>query len=118
MVARARTHDPKTSWEAADKMNTNRLERVVLDLIKRHGKEGAIHDDVYKLYLEDAKKFATHHNDFDPYTDMVKEGSITPRYITLEKKGLIIRNGDTRKSRSGRSQLVMYFNEEISTKKS
>ena len=37
-----------------------------------------------------------------------REGSITPRYATLERKGLITRNGDTRKGRAGRSQLVMY----------
>ena len=106
--AMARTHDPKTSWEAAESVDTNRLEKLVLDLIKRHGQEGAIHDEVYKMYIDDAKKFASHHNDFNPYTDMHKEGSITPRYATLERKGLITRNGDTRKGSAGRSQLVMY----------
>jgi len=37
-----------------------------------------------------------------------REGSITPRYATLERKGFITRNGDTRKGNAGRSQLVMY----------
>ena len=45
--AMARTHDPKTSWEAAEKVNTNRLERVVLDAITAHGQNGAIHDQVW-----------------------------------------------------------------------
>jgi len=42
------------------------------------------------------------------FKDAFREGSITPRYATLERKGLITRNGDTRKGRAGRSQLVMY----------
>lgn len=91
--AMARTHDPKTSWEAAEKVNTNRLERVVLDAITAHGERGAIHDDVWETL---------------PHIGNVREGSITPRYASLERKGLIIRNGDTRKGSAGRSQLVMY----------
>ena len=31
--AKARTHDPKTSWEAAEKVDTNRLERVDLKML-------------------------------------------------------------------------------------
>jgi len=91
--AMARTHDPKTSWEAAEKVNTNRLERVVLDTITAHGEKGAIHDDVWETL---------------PDIGNVREGSITPRYASLERKGLIYRNGDTRKGNAGRSQLVMY----------
>jgi len=91
--AMARTHDPKTSWEAAEKVNTNRLERVVLDAITAHGQNGAIHDEVWETL---------------PYLGNVREGSITPRYASLERKGLIYRNGDTRKGNAGRSQLVMY----------
>jgi len=92
--AMARTHDPKTSWEAAEKVNTNRLERVVLDAITAHGERGAIHDEVWRS--------------LSPNLGFVREGSITPRYATLERKGLIYRNGDTRKGEAGRSQLVMY----------
>ena len=91
--AMARTHDPKTSWEAAEKVNTNRLERVVLDAITAHGQNGAIHDQVWETL---------------PHLGNVREGSITPRYASLERKGLIYRNGDTRKGNAGRSQLVMY----------
>tara|TARA_B100000212_G_scaffold249602_1_gene190879 strand:+ start:1099 stop:1413 length:315 start_codon:yes stop_codon:yes gene_type:complete len=95
--AKARTHDPKTSWEAAEKVDTNRLEQVVLKAIIAHGDGGATHDEVF-TYLSMRFK------------DAFREGSITPRYATLERKGLITRNGDTRKGRAGRSQLVMYSN--------
>ena len=94
--AKARTHDPKTSWEAAEKVDTNRLEQVVLRAIIAHGDGGATHDEVF-TYLSMRFK------------DAFREGSITPRYASLERKGLITRNGDTRKGRAGRSQLVMYF---------
>ena len=104
--ALARTHDPKTSWEAADKVNTNRLEKIVLDCIKAHGLYGATHDDVWQTLPQLSGKGgrSTH----------VREGSITPRYAQLEKKGLIYRDGTTRKGGMGRSQLVMYFNEKKS----
>ena len=71
--AKARTHDPKTSWEAAEKVDTNRLEGIVLRAIKESGAKGAIHDDVYaRLELH-----------------KIRESSITPRYKQLENKGLI-----------------------------
>ena len=104
--ARARTHDPKTSWEAADKVNTNRLEKIVLDCIKAHGNNGAIHDDVWNTLPQLSGKGGRSLN--------VREGSITPRYAQLEKKGLIYRDGTTRKGEMGRSQLVMYFKEKKS----
>ena len=97
--AMARTHDPKTSWEAAERVDTNRLEKYVLDGIKSFGHIGAIHDELYQKLIKDSAMFKM---------IVPKEGSITPRYATLERKGLIIRNGDTRKGNSGRSQLVMY----------
>ena len=94
--AMARTHDPKTSWEAAESVDTSRLEKIVLSSIKAHGKIGATHDEVWS-HLTKSHRHST-----------FREGSITPRYATLERKGLIIRNGDTRKGSAGRSQLVMY----------
>ena len=99
--ALARTHDPKTSWEAAEKVDTNRLEKVVLKAIQAHGENGATHDQIFQ-YLN----MISHKSGFK---DAYREGSITPRYATLERKGLITRNGDTRKGRAGRSQLVMYY---------
>ena len=94
--AKARTHDPKTSWEAAEKVDTNRLERVVLKAIQAHGESGATHDQIFQ-YLSMRFK------------DAYREGSITPRYATLERKGFIKRDGTTRKGKAGRSQLVMFY---------
>ena len=94
--AKARTHDPKTSWEAAESVDTNRLEKIVLNSIKAHGKKGATHDEVWTNLMIKHR------------VNTFREGSITPRYATLERKGLITRNGDTRKGRAGRSQLGMY----------
>ena len=93
--AMARTHDPKTSWEAAEKVDTNRLEKVVLKAIQSHGESGATHDQVF-TYLSMRFK------------DAFREGSITPRYASLERKGFIKRDGTTRKGKAGRSQLVMF----------
>ena len=93
--AMARTHDPKTSWEAAEKVDTNRLEKVVLKAIQSHGEGGATHDQVF-TYLSMRFKNA------------FREGSITPRYASLERKGFIKRDGTTRKGKAGRSQLVMF----------
>tara|TARA_Y100000114_G_scaffold119228_1_gene113874 strand:+ start:194 stop:541 length:348 start_codon:yes stop_codon:yes gene_type:complete len=94
--AKARTHDPKTSWEAAEKVDTNRLEKIVLKAIQAHGEGGATHDQIFQ-YLSMRFK------------DAFREGSITPRYATLERKGFIKRDGTTRKGRAGRSQLVMFY---------
>ena len=105
--AMARTHDPKTSWEAAEKVNTNRLESFVLDIIKEHGEQGCTHDELMKHYQNMSIAFASENPEWTP-DDMHSVGSITPRYAALERKGLMIRNGDTRKGKSGRSQLVMY----------
>ena len=93
--AMARTHDPKTSWEAAESVDTSRLEKIVLSSIKAHGKIGATHDEVWSHLIKSHR-----HSTF-------REGSITPRYATLERKGLITRNGDTRQGTAGRRQLVM-----------
>ena len=106
--ALARTHDPKTSWEAAEKVNTNRLESFVLDIVKAHGDNGCTHDELMDHYWKMSANFASHHPEWTP-DDMHSVGSITPRYATLERKGLIIRDGTTRKGKKGRSQLVMYY---------
>lgn len=106
--ALARTHDPKTSWEAAEKVNTNRLESFVLDIVKAHGDNGCTHDELMDHYWKMSADFASHHPEWTP-DDMHSVGSITPRYATLERKGLITRDGTTRKGKKGRSQLVMYY---------
>ena len=84
--ALARTHDPKTSWEAAEKVDTNRLESLVLTVVRLHGADGATHDQVFN-YLEDTQLWKK-------YTAiMPRESSITPRYKQLENKGLILQMG-------------------------
>jgi hypothetical protein len=98
MIGKARNTDPRTSHEAAQSMDTNRLERIVLDAIKAHGKNGATHDEVWD-YL--------HQSNGNP---KYREGSITPRYKQLEMKGHIYTDGTTRKGRAGRGQLVRYLN--------
>ena len=59
-------------------------------------------------YWKMSANFASHHPEWTP-DDMHSVGSITPRYATLERKGLITRDGTTRKGKKGRSQLVMYY---------
>jgi hypothetical protein len=98
MIGKARNTDPRTSHEAAQSMDTNRLERIVLNAIKAHGKNGATHDEVWD-YL--------HQSNGNP---KYREGSITPRYKQLEMKGHIYTDGTTRKGRAGRGQLVRYLN--------
>ena len=107
----ARTHDPKTSWEAAEKVKTNRLESFVLDIVKAHGDNGCTHDELMDHYWKMSANFASHHPEWTP-DDMHSVGSITPRYAQLERKGLITRDGTTRKGKKGRSQLVMYYKEQ------
>ena len=98
MIGKARNTDPRTSHEAAQSMDTNRLERIVLNAIKAHGENGATHDEVWD-YLHQSKS-----------NPQYREGSITPRYKQLEMKGHIYTNGTTRKGRAGRGQLVRYLN--------
>ena len=98
MIGKARNTDPRTSHEAAQSIDTNRLERIVLDAIKAHGKNGATHDEVWD-YLHQSKS-----------NPQYREGSITPRYKQLEMKGHIYTDGTTRKGRAGRGQLVRYLN--------
>ena len=54
MIGKARNTDPKTSHDAAQSMDTNKLERIVLDAIKAHGNNGATHDEVWD-YLHTSK---------------------------------------------------------------
>jgi hypothetical protein len=65
------------------------LEQVVLDCIKSFGKRGCISDEIGEVLY------------------WANLNTITPRYKPLEKKGLIYRNGEKRRGKAGRSQLVM-----------
>ena len=100
--ALARTHDPKTSWEAAEKVDTNKLESLVLRVLTHFGSVGGTNDELLS-YLYDTQIWKQ-------YTDiMPKESSITPRYKQLINKGLVYRDGTTRKGSMGRSQIVNFI---------
>lgn len=84
-----RRHDPATSVDAACKVNSSDLERLVFNAIKTFGFPGCISDDVRDM-------FPTY-----PYS------SITARYKALIDKKLVIDTGERRAGHSGRSQRVM-----------
>lgn len=83
-----RKEDPVTSHEAAQKVDTNKMEMLVYEAISSFGEQGCISDDVLNLFP------------FMPYS------TITARYKALHTKGLIEITG-VRKGRSGKNQRVM-----------
>lgn len=87
-VKLARRDDPSTSHEAAQKVDSAKLELMVYEAIKRHGLSGCISDDVRSMYPN------------LPYS------SVTARYKALLDKGFIEIIG-TRRCKSGRNQRVM-----------
>lgn len=84
----ARASDPDTSHEAAETVDTTRLEALVYEVICKH-KNGCISDDVERelAYL--------------------RSHSITPRFAPLIRKGFIVDTGERRIAASGRSQRVV-----------
>jgi hypothetical protein len=82
-----RLNDPSTSHEAAQAVDTTKLERIVYEAIQSFP-EGCISDEV----LEALPNY--------------RYSSITPRYKALLEKGLIEITG-TKEGRSGRNQRVM-----------
>lgn len=79
---------PQTSVEAAQSIDPNPIEQVVLRVIKGFP-DGCISDQV-----QDALPHMAY-------------SSVTARFSGLFRKGLIIYTGETKKGRSGRSQRVM-----------
>lgn len=84
----ARTDSPDTSIEAAQTVDTSRLERVVYETIKQFP-NGCISDEVRAMF--------PHY----PYS------SITARYKALMDKGFVEDTGERKPGRSGRNQRVM-----------
>jgi hypothetical protein len=78
-----------TSIESAYSVDTTRLEEMVYNEIASFGNAGCISDDILYKYPS------------FPYS------SITARFASLERKGLIYRNGEKKRGRSGRNQSVM-----------
>ena len=83
----ARREDPTTSHQAAQVVDTTKLEQMVYEAIKSHP-EGCISDDILGMFPN------------YPYS------SITARYRALLDKGLIEVSG-VKRGRFGRNQRIM-----------
>ena len=90
-----RKDSPSTSVEAAESIEPNKLESLVLNAITILSAchHGCISDQVIKY-------MAQVHN-IDRYS------TVTARYAALYRKGLIDYTGEKRKGESGRNQRVM-----------
>ena len=86
--AQSRNSDASTSYKAADKVDTAKLEGMVYEVIKRYP-EGCIMDDVIAALPQ------------------VREHSIQPRFAPLIRKGFVIDTGDKREGKSGRLQRII-----------
>jgi hypothetical protein len=84
----ARTADPDTSHEAAEKVDSAKLERLVFEVIARNP-NGMTSDEVMRHFPDHGVQ------------------TISPRFAPLIRKGLIEDTGERRKAASGRSQRVM-----------
>ncbi len=82
-----RREDPTTSHQAAQAVDTTKLEQMVYEAIKSHP-EGCISDDILAMYPQ------------YPYS------SITARYRALLDKGFIEVTG-VKRGRFGRNQRIM-----------
>tara|TARA_R100000700_G_C3139513_1_gene121785 strand:+ start:310 stop:627 length:318 start_codon:yes stop_codon:yes gene_type:complete len=87
-----RKDSPSTSIEAAESIEPNKLESLVLNAITTF-RNGCISDQVIK-YMAQV-------HGIDRYS------TVTARYAALYRKGLINYTGEKRKGESGRNQRVM-----------
>ena len=83
----SRTEDPTTSHQAAQGVDTTKLEQMVYEAIKSHP-EGCISDEILEMYPN------------YPYS------SITARYRALLDKGFIEVTG-VKRGKFGRNQRIM-----------
>ena len=79
-----RRSDPDTSKEAAEKVDTARLEQMVYETIKKRPSTSEEVANVLNIPLQ----------------------SITPRFAPLKRKGFICDTGEKRPGASGRSRVV------------
>lgn len=77
-----------TSLTAYKSLDVTAREQTVLDVIEAFGKDGCIYDEVQAAL---------------PHLP----NSVSGRFLTLERKGKIYRNGETRPGNSGNPQKVM-----------
>lgn len=87
-ICLVRASSPDTSHEAAQSIDTTRLEAMVYEAVCAFS-GGCIQDDVLSRFPG------------FPYS------SVTARFRALLDKGLIVDTGERRKGRSGRSQRVL-----------
>lgn len=88
-----RPEGPITSKEAAEAVDTSRLEKLVLDIIASFGWRGCISDEVRRRT--------------DELGYRLSYSSVTARYKALAEKGLIVYTGQTRQGISRKNQRVM-----------
>jgi len=88
-----RNEDPSTSHAAAESLDANRMEQIVLEAIQEFGATGCISDEVLSRL---------------PHYGY---STVTARYKQLKEKGLVKVDDRKRKGRSGRGQLVMWATE-------
>lgn len=84
-----RKYDPDTSHQAAQKVDSTRLEQLVYEAIKSYGTVGCISDQILETFPH------------LPYS------SVTARYKALMQKGFIEDTGERKAGKSGRTQRVM-----------
>ena len=89
----ARSRDPSTSHDAADKLDVNKMERIVLAAITSFGSKGCISDDVLRILSD------------------YRYSTVTARYKQLKEKGLVFVDTRKRRALSRRNQLVMWSKE-------
>ena len=85
-----RNLDPYTSHESAEKVDTNRMEKIVWSVIDSFGENGCISDQVQRSLKE------------------YRYSTITARYKALKEKGLVVTDGTYKRGRSGRKQQMMW----------
>ena len=83
-----RATDPITSVEAAEQVDSTKLESMVYEVIAKHP-NGCTSDDVMAHFPNHGIQ------------------TITPRFAPLIRKGLVEDTGEKRKGKSGRSQRVL-----------
>jgi len=83
-----RTTDPDTSIDAAEKVDTTKLEQLVYEAIAKHP-DGCTSDEVMAHFPNHGVQ------------------TISPRFAPLIRKGFIEDTGERRRSSTGRSQRVM-----------
>jgi hypothetical protein len=84
-----RHHASDTSIEAAESIDTTRLEQMILDDIELSGIWGMTQDDLLRMHPR------------------LSYSSITSRPAALKRKGLIYDSGERRLGKSGRRQAVL-----------